>query len=227
MAILTIIILTLIIFIFYKITHVIWKTILATLIILLIIIGATTYFVYSDIQKTITNDKIIIISNENEILTGVIFSNNNTEKKYLDQEMVSNYSGLLKNGDYGGIMGEKYLMAILDISNSMGAKNKSYSNITTSGDEIKQLMLINSPGEFSIKLNSLLGTNNMVLTDMDEIIKYKMNLSSLLLKDMVVKGTLQNNLLIYPERITLKLIGEFPKIFNLIGNKIIQGHLEN
>ena len=228
MAITTIIILTILLFIFYKITHIIWKAIIYTLIILLVIMGTTTYLVYNDVQKIISDDKIIIISNENEVLTGAIFSNNDEKMTYLDQNEIDNYSILLGQGNMGAIKGEKYILARLDISNLSDMGNISYSNITMNLDEVKQLMLARTLDEFPINFNDLSEfEDDQVLEDTDKLIKCKMRLSMLLMRGMMVKSILFDNLSIYPERITSKLIEEFPKISLLAKNKLDEHTLKN
>ena len=86
---------------FFKITHIIWKTIIFTILIIILVFGITGYAIYEDIQKTINEDKIFIISGDDMVLTGIIFSDNIEERVYLNQWEIEEYSNFYAFYDLG------------------------------------------------------------------------------------------------------------------------------
>lgn len=211
----------LIILLFFKITHIIWKTILFSILIMIIIIGITGYLVYNDAQKTITEEKLIIISYENKALTGIIFSDNLNDKQYLKMDQLSVYSEYLESGDFESILSDNYLMINVDLINLNEINNTEYMNNTFTKDEIFEMMLAENPEEFinsASKLSDEIELNQRITED--KMVEYKMGISGLLFEDILTSDQdIINKIEIYPERITIKLIKEAPFILNSVKNK--------
>ena len=211
----------LIILLFFKITHIIWKTILFSILIMIIIIGITGYLIYNDAQKTITEEKLIIISYENKALTGIIFSDNLDDKQYLKMDQLGVYSEYLESGDFESILSDNYLMINVDLINLNEINNTEYMNNTFTKDEIFEMMLAENPKEF---INSASKLSDEIELDQgiteDKMVEYKMGISGLLFEDILTSDQdIINKIEIYPERITIKLIKEAPFILNSVKNK--------
>lgn len=194
-----------------------------TILIIILALGITCYAIYDDVQKTINEDKIFIISEENKVLTGIVFSNNFEDRNYLTYEEIDEYSGFLESKKLQLILDEKYLFINLDISNINNATTLNYSNNLIDNEEIKNIMLSESPEKLMIRMNDVMGNKNNYeeITTLDEMVRYKMDLSGLLIKEMVTSDEgLYDKIDIYPERITMKIMDELPIIFNLIKNKM-------
>lgn len=222
-SILSLIVVILLVFLFFKITHIIWKAVLFTLLILLLVFGITGYIVYKDIQNTINEEKLIIISNENKVLTGITFSDSLDEKQYLTTEQLNEYSEYLELEELDVLLSDNYILIQLDLSDFNEINDTEYMNNTFTKEEIFEMMLAENPSEFidsASKLSEEIDLDQTITEN--EMIEYKMSISGLLFKDILMspdKGIF-DQINIYPERITIKLIKETPFIFNSIKNKI-------
>jgi hypothetical protein len=213
----------LIFLIFFKITHIIWKTILFASILILLILGITGYLVYIDVQNTIVEEKLIIISNENEVLTGITFSSSLDEKQYLMMDQLTAFSEYLEVGDLDSILSDNHILIQLDLSDYNEINDTEYMNNTFTKEEIFEMILAKNPSEFLNSASKLSEEINLDQTITEnEMIEYKMSISGLLFKDILMspdKGIF-DQINIYPERITIKLIKEMPIILNSIKKKI-------
>jgi hypothetical protein len=208
---------------FFKITHIIWKTIIFTILIIILVFGITGYAIYEDIQKTINEDKIFIISGDDMVLTGIIFSDNIEERVYLNQWEIEEYSNFFKNKNLQSILDEKYLLINLDISSMNNKTILNYSNNLVEGEKMKNIMLSESPGQLMMQMRDIEGNENNYdeIITFDEMIRYKMDLSGPLIKEIIISDkNIYDKIEIYPRRITIKVMDELPIIFNLIKNKI-------
>ena len=221
-SILSIIIIISIVFILFKLTHVIWKTILFSILIILLITGITGYMIYKDVQNTINEEKIIIVSYEDEVLTGLTFSENLDDKKYLTTNQLNEYSTFLSEEDLKQILSDNYLLINFNIVKINNTNGVEYMNNSFTKDEVFEMMLAENPTEFiqsASKLSEEISLNEIITEE--EMIEYKMGISGLLFKELLMSD--QNTLKqieIYPERITIKIIKELPFIFDSIKNKI-------
>ena len=208
---------------FFKITHIIWKTIIFTILIIILVFGITGYASYEDIQKTINEDKIFIISGDDMVLTGIIFSDNIEERVYLNQWEIEEYSNFFKNKNLQSILDEKYLLINLDISSMNNKTILNYSNNLVEGEKMKNIMLSESPGQLMMQMRDIEGNENNYdeIITFDEMIRYKMDLSGPLIKEIIISDkNIYDKIEVYPRRITIKVMDELPIIFNLIKNKI-------
>ncbi len=178
--------------------------------------------IYKDVQNTINEEKIIIVSYEDEVLTGLTFSENLDDKKYLTTNQLNEYSTFLSEEDLKQILSDNYLLINFNIVKINNTNGVEYMNNSFTKDEVFEMMLAENPTEFiqsASKLSEEISLNEIITEE--EMIEYKMGISGLLFKELLMSD--QNTLKqieIYPERITIKIIKELPFIFDSIKNKI-------
>jgi hypothetical protein len=220
LSIISVMILIIISIVFFKITKVIWKTILFTLLILLVVLGVTGYLVYQDMQEIINSENMVLIVSEQGVQTGAnIYKEEEFNIDYITEEELSTYSNYLREGEYESILGDKILLVVLNTS-MFNNLNKS---ISINGEEFStkegiDMIMSNSTLEFLDRATEIVGLNESIITK-EEMIKYKLQINLILLEELIreEKGTktLFQNTQFYPERLTIKLIKQIPSI---IGN---------
>jgi len=201
--------------IFFKIRKIIWKTILFTLLVILIIIGVTGYLVYKDVQEIINNENIILITSEQGVQTGaIVYKGEEFNTNYFNEQDLIIYSEYLKNDDYKSALGDRALLIILNTS----MFNNLDRSISINGQEfpIKEgvdSLMSNVTSEFIDKATGILKIN-MSIINKDEMIEYKFKMTPILVGELVREEggtkTLSQNTKIYPERLVIKILKQTP-----------------
>lgn len=227
LSITTIIILILLFFVFFKITKIIWKAILFSLLVLLVFLVGFGYLVYADINKIINEEKTILVSTEEEIISGLIFTKEIEEAIYLDEEIIEDYSEKLKEGNRKAVLNESYLLIILktEIFDEMGDTIEVLSEPVPKEDALSALSA-ETPEEFMEIANRI--SENITESDSitrEEMLKYKFQISGVLAQNMLEeKGgakKIVKDMEFYPNRISLVILKEMPNLIeNLIPDEI-------
>ena len=162
-SIITIIILTVIAYIFFKLTKTVWKTILFTLIIILVFIGAIVYLVYQDVQEVINGENTLLVASEGKVITGATFQKDNIN--YFNEADLDPYSSHLLEEDYESILGNDTLLIILntsmfnDLDTSVIIEEKTFST-----QEGVSLITSNTVSEFLEKAKTIADINETIIT---------------------------------------------------------------
>ena len=213
-SIITIIILTVIAYIFFKLTKTVWKTILFTLIIILVFIGAIVYLVYQDVQEVINGENTLLVASEGKVITGATFQKDNIN--YFNEADLDPYSSHLLEEYYESILGNDTLLIILntsmfnDLDTSVIIEEKTFST-----QEGVSLITSNTVSEFLEKAKTIAYINETIITN-EELIKYKLQITLLLVQGLIMEDQGAKTYIkyskFYPERFTIKLIKQTPQL---------------
>jgi len=220
LSIISIIIIVVFFLLFWKLTKIIWKAILFTVIVIIIFIGLTGYLVYIDIQHMVKEEKIVIITSNGQAVTGAIIPEHINQTTYLTSSDLELINQNLKDGDYDSILGNNYLLITLD-TDILDYKNNT---IEINGGEYKteeaiDILLANTTQDFIILASNI--SENISITSSiteNEMIQYKAQIAGAIIEDTLENKPsaedLINDIDFYPNRITLVLITNAPGLIN-------------
>ena len=222
LSITTIIILVLVFLLFFKVTKVIWKAILFSFLVILVLFSLLGYFVYTDVQKIINEDKLILVTSGEDILSGMVFSKEFDQAEYLTKEELGTYEALYQSGDYESILEDRYLLVNIKTEMYAGLNetieliNGTTAQIVNKQDTL-DLLNAETPEQFMEIADKI--SENITNTDNisnQEMLEYKLKVSAALVNE-VIEDTENNgisevieNTEFYPNRITIVLIREIP-----------------
>jgi hypothetical protein len=222
LSITTIIILVLVFLLFFKVTKVIWKAILFSFLVILVLFSLLGYFVYTDVQKIINEDKLILVTSGEDILSGMVFSKEFDQAEYLTKEELGTYEALYQSGDYESILEDRYLLVNIKTEMYAGLNetieliNGTTAQIVNKQDAL-DLLNAETPEQFMEIADKI--SENITNTDNisnQEMLEYKLKVSAALVNE-VIEDTENNgisevieNTEFYPNRITIVLIREIP-----------------
>lgn len=224
LSITTIIVLMLVFILFFKVTKVIWKAILFAFLIVLVLFSLLGYFVYLDVQKTINEDKIILVTSGENIVSGMVFSKEFDQAEYLTQAELDVYEEFYQADDYESILEDRYLLINIKTEMYEGLDETiEISNGTTKQTINKQdaMDLLNAENteqfmEIANKISENITEANNISNQ--EMLEYKLKVSAALVNE-VIEDTENNginevieNTEFYPNRLTIVLIGEIPEL---------------
>ena len=194
-------------------------------IVVLLIIAATTFFIYRDIadlrDKLNDSTKKIILVDKNEVLTGFMLK---SQVGFLTGKQLEEFSANLQNKDYSEILGSSYRLMVFDV----GIINKLQTdNININGKTITKAYAISvlksdNPGamlrdkriyETSLKISK---------KDMEDNSRVKAALFGIILSGEVLSpknplllfsGFKEGNIIVYPETAVFKAANMLPLSF--------------
>tara|TARA_Y100000294_G_scaffold167819_1_gene177379 strand:- start:42 stop:776 length:735 start_codon:yes stop_codon:yes gene_type:complete len=209
-------------FIAFKVVKQVLKLTFLITILTIVVLGLFSYLVYQDMgdlkENFSFNDNLLILQNENQLLTGVKL---NFEKisdfeeleafNSLSQDQINEYNPYYTNEEYDKILGDHYKILFIDYNTFQDIQeievlNKAYSNeFVLQVLESQNPMELLTPKSLNIKssenIKPILFT--MLLTE-----KIKLQKSTFLITEMKNK-----NIRVYPETITFKIIKYIPVDF--------------
>ncbi len=210
-------------FIFLKIFKVIWKVILLTLLVIIIIIGVFAYIVYQDVNHIIHDEKLVLVTSNDEILTGAIITDNTDTIQYLTRTEIEQYEPLINEEKYEEVLGDKYLLITIEtgvfdtLNNTIEFQGEEYEK-----QEVISMLAAETPNDF-VRIASTVSKNISVedtIND-DEMIQYKAQISAALLQQTLEdyqngEENLIENTEIYPETITIGILKGEPDLINAV-----------
>ena len=220
-SIISVILIVVVAYIFFKITKIIWKTILFTLLIILVVVGVTGFLVYQDVQEVINGKNGILVISEEGVQTGaILYNEEEIEIEYFKEEDLNTYSGYFKNNDYKSALGDKSLLIIFNSSMFDNLdKSISIDDMEFSTKEGIDLIMSNSTIEFLDKAIEVTRINDTIITK-DKMIEYKLQITLILIEELLREEDgskiLLENTKFYPERLTIKLIKQTPSLIDKI-----------
>jgi len=212
-----------------KLTKILWKAILFTLVLFLLITGLTAYLVYKDVNNIIDQNKLFLLVNDQNVLAGGIITGQFEDISYLNNSEIENYSISYAEKDYKSILADNYLLIILETKSleELNLTVTSPENIIQSDDLVK-LLEIENEEEFlrnaqELNLTYLENTSqdmlNIKLAITKEILETTIKTDTLKLKD-VVQGVQ-----FYPDRLSILIAKQMPLkvIINFMIKETIKG----
>lgn len=212
-----------------KVTKILWKAILFTLVLFLLITGLTAYLVYKDVNNIIDQNKLFLLVNDQNVLAGGIITGQFEDISYLNNSEIENYSISYAEKDYKSILADNYLLIILETKSleELNLTVTSPENIIQSDDLVK-LLEIENEEEFlrnaqELNITYLENTSqdmlNIKLAITKEILETTIKTDTLKLKD-VVQGVQ-----FYPDRLSILIAKQMPLkvIINFMIKETIKG----
>src|SRR3989338_7720230 len=127
----------------------IFRMLVPIAIVILLIVAATTFFIYKDIadlrEKLKDSTKKIILVDKNEVLTGFILK---SQVGFLTDEQIEEFSTDLQNKDYSRILGSSYRLMVFDIGiiNELGTDNMDINGKTITKSYAISVLRSDNPG---------------------------------------------------------------------------------
>ena len=228
LSITTIVILVVAFILFFKITKVIWKAVIFSLLVVLLLTSILGYFVYKDVEKIINEDKIVLVTSGENIISGMVFSKEFDQAEYLTQEELGIYEEFYQSGEYESILEDRYLL--------INIKTEMYEHLdelieltngttkqTVNKQDAMELLNAETPEQFieiADKISENITSSENV--SYQEMLEYKLKVSAALVNE-VIEDTENNgindvveNTEFYPNRLTIVLIREIPELIKSV-----------
>nr|MBA4405185.1 hypothetical protein [Nanoarchaeum sp.] len=212
-----------------KVTKILWKAILFTLVLFLLITGLTAYLIYKDANKLVKQDKLFLLANDQRVLAGGIITGEFEEIQYLNNSIINNYSYFYSTNDYNSLLTDKYLLIILK-TQSLEELNLTVSTpeATIPSEDLVYLLEIENEEEFFKQAQKLNITNSYYAGQ--DIGITKLVITKDILDTIIKKDTLKLNEIIkevqfYPDRPSILIIKQMPLkvILSLMIKETIKG----
>lgn len=203
----------------------IFRMVIPVGIVILLIIAATTFFIYRDIADLRDNlkdstKKIILVDNDN-VLTGFILR---SQVGFLTDEQLKEFSAYLQDKDYSKVLGSSYRLMVFDISiiSKLGADiidingktiAKSYAISVLKSEEPAAMLKDKNIDEDDLEISK---------KDMEDSSRIKAALFGIILSDEVLSpknplllfsGFKEGSIIVYPETAVFKAANILPVSF--------------
>lgn len=206
----------------------IFRMLVPVAIVILLIIAATTFFIYRDIadlrDKLEDSTKKIILVDKNEVLTGFILK---SQVGFLTDEQIEEFSTSLQNKDYSRILGSSYRLMVFDIGiiNKLGTEDIDINGKTITKSYAISVLRSEDPSAM-LRDKKIYETNlEISKKDMEYSSRVKAALFGIILSDEVLSpknplllfsGFKEGSIIVYPETAVFKAANMLPISF--IGN---------
>ncbi|MBI2208054.1 hypothetical protein HYU50_01010 [Candidatus Woesearchaeota archaeon] len=194
-------------------------------IVILLIIAATTFFIYRDIadlrDKLKDSTKKIILVDNDEVITGFILK---SQVGFLTDEQIEEFSTDLQNKDYGKILGSGYRLMVFDIGiiNKLNADNIGINRKTITKSYAISVLRSDNPGEMLRDKRIYESDLEISKKDMEDNSRVKAALFGIVLSDEVLSpknplllfsGFKEGSIIVYPETAVFKAANVLPLSF--------------
>ena len=194
-------------------------------IVILLIIAATTFFIYKDIADLRDNlkdstKKIILVDN-GKVLTGFILK---SQVGFLTDEQLEEFSAYLQNKDYSKILGSSYRLMVFDIGiiNELGTDNIDINGKTITKSYAISVLRSDDPAAM-LRDKKIYETNlEISKKDMEDRSRVKAALFGIILSGEVLSpknplllfsGFREGSIIVYPETAVFKAANILPISF--------------
>ena len=201
------------------------KVIFFISILLLVFVLAFGFFLYQDamnIKENLASNKLFLLVDNDEILTGMIIADN--EPVFIDENQINEYTNYLKEKDYEAILGDNYKLFLvsLDILNDLKGEYEILNKNVTK-DELFNIFRSEEPyKELTGKeeKKKIKADDNEI--DSNDKIKFKGFLFMTVLSNDLIRTKnpfkmllyyKKNYIEVYPETILFKFIKIIPTSF--------------
>ena len=222
--VLVIAVILLIVFLWGFMKH-IFKLLVPTGIVILLIIAATTFFIYKDIadlrDKLKDSAKKIILVDKDEVITGFILK---SQVGFLTDEQIEEFSASLQNKDYSKILGSSYRLMVFDIGiiSKLGTDNIDINGKTITKSYAISVLRSEDPSAM-LRDKKIYETNlEISKKDMEYNSRVKAALFGIILSDEVLSpknplllfsGFKEGSIIVYPETAVFKAANMLPISF--------------
>lgn len=197
-----------------KVTKILWKAILFTIIAFLLITCLISYLVYKDATNIINKDKVFILVHDQDLLTGGVIKGQFNEMIYFNDSEMESYSECYLNKDNKCILGNRYLLIILE-TRSLEELNLTITQPgrIIQGEDLVRLLEIKDQEEFITKASEL---NLTYLQDTSqEILVSKVAITKGILENTLKEDSTKLTKLIkevrfYPDRLSILILKQMP-----------------
>ena len=235
--VLVIVIALLVVFLWGFFKHV-FRMIVPVGIVILLVIAATTFFIYRDIADLRDNlrdstKKIIVVDND-KVLTGFVLR---SQVGFLTDEQLEEFSAYLQDKDYSKVLGSSYRLMVFDIGiiSELGADAIDINGKTIAKGSAVSILKSEEPSamlkQHSINEDDLEISKN----DMEDSSRVKAALFAIILSDEVLSpknplllfsGFKDGSIIVYPETAVFKAANILPVSFIGSAGKTIFGEKE-
>ena len=197
-------------------------------IVILLIMAATTFFIYRDIADLRDNlkdsTKKIILIDKNKVLTGFILK---SQVGFLTDQQIEEFSTYLQNKDFSKILGSGYRLMVFDIGiiNELGTDSIDINGKTITKSYAISVLRSEDPAAMLRDRKIYESNLGISKNDMEDKSRVKAALFSIILSDEVLSpknplllfsGFKQGSIIVYPETSLFKAANILPISF--IGN---------
>lgn len=202
-----------------------FRMLVPAFIVILLIVAATTFFIYRDIADLKANleqsAKKIILVDKNKVLTGFILK---SQVGFLTDGQIEEFSADLQNKDYSAILGSGYRLMVFDVGiiNKLGTDNIGINGKTITKSYAISVLRSDNPGAMLREKKIYESSLKISKKDMEDDSRVKAALFGIILSDEVLSpknplllfsGFKEGSIIVYPKTAVFKAADMLPISF--------------